>query len=49
MIYVPSFMKIDSAIQAILRFSLSSVGGCNTSNIDVRDLRIASVRRALVP
>jgi hypothetical protein len=38
MIYVPSFMKIDAGIQAILRFSFRNLRGCNVGITDGRDL-----------
>jgi hypothetical protein len=38
MIYVPSFLKIGAGIQAILRFWLSNLNGCNAGITDVRDL-----------
>jgi hypothetical protein len=38
MIYVQSSMKIDTGVQAILRFCLSNLKGCNVGIIDGRDL-----------
>jgi hypothetical protein len=38
MIYIQSFMKIGTGIQAILRFYLSNVKGCNVRVTDGRDL-----------
>jgi uncharacterized protein YraI len=38
MIYVVSFMKIGSGVQAILRFCLRNVGGCNIGITDRRNL-----------
>jgi uncharacterized protein YraI len=35
--YIPSFMTIDSGIQAILRFCLRNLNGCN---VDITDGRI---------
>jgi hypothetical protein len=29
MIYLPNFMKIGTGVQAILRFCLSNLNGCN--------------------
>jgi hypothetical protein len=34
MIYLPSFMKIGKGVQAILRFCLSNLKGCNVGIID---------------
>jgi hypothetical protein len=36
-IYIPSFMKIDAGIQAILWFSLRNMRGCNDGITDRRD------------
>jgi hypothetical protein len=38
MIYIPSFMKTDAIVQAILRFYLRNLRGCNTGITDGRDL-----------
>jgi uncharacterized protein YraI len=38
MIYIPSFIKIGSGIQAVLRFCLSNLWGCNVGINDGRDL-----------
>jgi hypothetical protein len=38
MIYVPSFMKIGTGVQAILRFDLRNLRGCNVGIIDGWDL-----------
>jgi hypothetical protein len=38
MIYVPSFMKIGTDIQAVLRFCLSNLRGCNVGVTNGRDL-----------
>jgi hypothetical protein len=35
---LPSFMKIGTAVQAILRFCLSNLNGCNVGVPDGRDL-----------
>jgi hypothetical protein len=42
-IYIPSFMKIDAGIQAILRFFLRNLRGCNIGITDVRDMNYAIV------
>jgi hypothetical protein len=36
MVYIPSFMKIDPSIQAILRFRLRNFRGCNVGITDGR-------------
>jgi hypothetical protein len=38
MIYIPSFMKIGTDVQAILRFSLTNLRGCNVDITDGTDL-----------
>jgi hypothetical protein len=38
MIYLPSFLKIGTGFQAILRFFLSSFNGYNVGITDGRDL-----------
>jgi hypothetical protein len=38
MIYMPSFMKIDIAVQAISRFYLSNLRGYNIDVTDGKDL-----------
>jgi hypothetical protein len=38
MIYVPSFMKIGTSIQATLRLCLRNLRGCNVGITDGRDL-----------
>jgi hypothetical protein len=38
MLILPSFMKIDTGVQAILRFRLSNLKGCNVGITDGRDL-----------
>jgi hypothetical protein len=37
-ICIPSFMKIGTGVQAILKFSLRNLRGCNVGITDVRDL-----------
>jgi hypothetical protein len=48
-IYIQSFMNIGKGVQAILRFCLSNLRGCNVGIIDGRDLRIMPLRLAQVP
>jgi uncharacterized protein YraI len=48
MIYLPSFMKIAIGVQAILRFCLRDVKGCNVGIPDGRNLRSAQLRWAQV-
>jgi hypothetical protein len=38
MIYLPSFIKIGTGVQAILRFCFSYLKGCNVGITDGRDL-----------
>jgi hypothetical protein len=38
MIFVPSFMKISTRVQAILRPCLSNLNGCNVGINDVKEL-----------
>jgi hypothetical protein len=38
MIYILSFMKIDADLQAILRFGLRNLRGCNVGITEERDL-----------
>jgi hypothetical protein len=38
MIYVPRFMKTYTGVQAILRFCLRNLRGCNVGITDGRDL-----------
>jgi hypothetical protein len=38
MIHVPIFMQIGTGVQAILRFCLCNLRGCNVGTIDVKDL-----------
>jgi hypothetical protein len=44
MIYIPCFMKIGAGVQAILRFGLRNMRGCNIGITDGRDLRYTSLR-----
>jgi hypothetical protein len=37
MIYIPSFIKISTDIEGILRFCLSNQRGCNVGITDGRD------------
>jgi hypothetical protein len=36
--YIPSFMKIGTGVQAIFRFCLGNLGGCNVGLTDGRYL-----------
>jgi hypothetical protein len=47
-IYTPSFMKIGTGVQAILRFDLRNLRGCNYGITDGWDLRTASLLRCPV-
>jgi hypothetical protein len=38
MTYTPRFMKIDTGVQAILRFCLRNLKGCNAGITDGRDV-----------
>jgi hypothetical protein len=38
MIYLPCFMKVDTGVQAILRFCLGNLNGCIIGITDGRDL-----------
>jgi uncharacterized protein YraI len=38
MIYIPSFVKIGTGVQAIVRFCLRNLRGCNVDITDGRDL-----------
>jgi hypothetical protein len=38
-IYIPSFMKICTGVEGILRLCLSNLKGCNVFITDGRDLR----------
>jgi hypothetical protein len=44
MIYLSSFMKIATGVQAILRFGLINLRGCNVSSAEGRDLGSAPLR-----
>jgi hypothetical protein len=37
-IFLPSFMKIGTGVESILRFCLNSLNGCNVGITDGRDL-----------
>jgi hypothetical protein len=47
-IYIPSFLKIGTCAQAILRFRLRNLGGWNVGITDGRDLWITPLRGAQV-
>jgi hypothetical protein len=49
MIYIPSFMKIGTGVQVILRFCLRNLRGCNVGITDGRDSSIIPLRWAQVP
>jgi hypothetical protein len=49
MVYAPSFMKIGRGVQAILRFCLRSLRGCDVGISDGRDFLIAPLRWDQVP
>jgi hypothetical protein len=49
MIYIPSSMKVDTGVQAILRFRLRNLRGCNVGVTDERNLRSMHLGRAQVP
>jgi hypothetical protein len=49
MIYVPSFMKIGTGIQAISRFFLRNFRGCNVGITEGRGFLIMPLRWAHVP
>jgi hypothetical protein len=38
MVHLPSFMMTGSGVQAVLKFSLSSLRGCSVAISNVRDL-----------
>jgi hypothetical protein len=40
MAYIPSFMKINGGFQAVLRFILRNLRGCNTGSINGRGLLV---------
>jgi hypothetical protein len=48
MIHVPSFMKMDTGVQAIIRGCLENLRGCSAGITDGRDLRITPLRCAQV-
>jgi hypothetical protein len=48
-IYLPSFMKIGSGVEAILRFCLRNVRGCDVCVTEERNSVIMPLRRAQVP
>jgi hypothetical protein len=48
-IHLPRFMTIGAGVQAILRFFLRNLNGCNAGITDERDLRITSLRWGQVP
>jgi hypothetical protein len=37
-VYIPSLMKISTDVQAILRFQLSNLNGCNVGIIERKNL-----------
>jgi hypothetical protein len=47
-IYGPSFMKIGTDVQAMLRFCLRNLRGCNIGITDGKELQSAPLRPALV-
>jgi hypothetical protein len=47
-IYLSSFMKMDTGVQAILRFRLRNLRGCDVGIADGRDLWNAPLRWAQV-
>jgi hypothetical protein len=49
MIYLASLMKIATGIQAILRFCLRNLRGCNVGITDRRGFLITPLRWAQVP
>jgi hypothetical protein len=48
MIYLSSFMKIGTGVQAILRFCLRNLRGCNVGITDGKYLRSMPLRWAQV-
>jgi hypothetical protein len=48
-IYLTSFMKTGTGVQAILRVCLRNLRGCNVGNTDGRDLLITPLKWAQVP
>jgi hypothetical protein len=49
MIYLPSFMKIGTGVQAILRFCLRNFRGCNVGITNGRDFFITPMGWTQVP
>jgi hypothetical protein len=49
MTYIPSFMKIGTGVQAILRIFLRNFTGCNIGITDGRDFLITPLRLAQAP
>jgi hypothetical protein len=49
MIYLPSFMKFGTGVQAILRLCLRKLRDCNVGITDGRDFLIGPLRWAQVP
>jgi hypothetical protein len=49
MIYAPSFLKIGRGVQAILRFCLRNLRGCDVGISDGNDFLIAPLRWDQVP
>jgi hypothetical protein len=47
-IYIPSFMKIFTGVEKILRFCFSNMKGCNFVITDGRDLRNAPLKWAQI-
>jgi hypothetical protein len=48
MVNSPSFLKIGTDVEAILRFCLCSLKGCNYGITDLRDLRCMTLKWAHV-
>jgi hypothetical protein len=48
MIYLPSFMKIGTGVQVILKFCLRILRGCDVGISDGRDLRSTPLRWAQI-
>jgi hypothetical protein len=49
MIYIPSFMKIGTGVQGILRLCLRNFRGCNIGITDGSDLSITPFRWTQIP
>jgi hypothetical protein len=49
MTYIPSFMKIGTGVQAILRLFLRNLRGCNIGITEGRNFLITLLRWAQVP